>query len=474
MRHYSPLLRDAVRRTELVAVFGQKEFKGYKDRSNLYDGEPAPAPAADVAPPKTDYKSEYQAMPKVEINLDDFFTQETPAEKEANAKASKAAEAKAARLEAQRLKEEEDTAKFEADKAARQSQVTPRKPRRRDANHPSLPLHAFLRLKSRPRPSHLKSHSGRLAPLAWTLLLSCTCMTHRSHAHPFRPPPAQTARLAEEQKAAKAAAAEAKAEEKERMIREKEEARAAKEAEKEAAKAAKAAMKSGGGAAVPAAEAPSLAMPSLPSFGGGMPSFSMPKIEVPNIEVPKIELPDAPSFSMPAATPEAAPSPPPAPPPAPAPKPPPAPKPVAPQVAVSGPEGKSSAQLTKDAETVISNGNSESASLLNAAQAESASVLKAAQSEASALISEANGKASAINSAAGRLVSEANGALGNAKSELGSLERKLAGVDAEIAAKQTELDKTFFLNFGKKGKARRNGGGGGDMRARGVGAGGRQ
>ena len=130
-----------------MAVFGQKEFKGYKDRSNLYN-EPAPPPAADVAPPKTDYQSEYQAMPKVEINLDDFFTKETPAEKEANAKAAKAAEAKAARQEAQRLKEEEDTAKFEADKAALQTQVTRHagrgvQPRRRGQNpshpHPSHP-----------------------------------------------------------------------------------------------------------------------------------------------------------------------------------------------------------------------------------------------------------------------------------------------------------------------------------------------
>ena len=47
---------------------------------------------------------------------------------------------------------------------------------------------------------------------------------------------------------------------------------------------------------------------------------------------------------------------------------------------------------------------------------------------------------------------QVSGVLGEKKSDLGKLERQLATVDAEIASTQTELDKTFFLNFGKKGE----------------------
>ena len=87
-----------VRRPSLLGggLFFEKEFKGYKDRSSVYS-EPA---QLTPPPPKVDVQEKVAEMPKIEINLDDFFDKQTDAEKKAAEKAAAAEKKKAERKEA--------------------------------------------------------------------------------------------------------------------------------------------------------------------------------------------------------------------------------------------------------------------------------------------------------------------------------------------------------------------------------------
>ena len=56
-----------------------------------------------------------------------------------------------------------------------------------------------------------------------------------------------------------------------------------------------------------------------------------------------------------------------------------------------------------------------------------------------------------MNGEANALVSGANSVLGEAKGVQGGISRKISTLTMEQTDAQAELDKTFFLNFGKKG-----------------------
>ena len=68
------------------------------------------------------------------------------------------------------------------------------------------------------------------------------------------------------------------------------------------------------------------------------------------------------------------------------------------------------------------------------------------------MLGEANAKADALNSAASDKVAEVSSVNSAAQKEKAGLERGIADIEQQIAETQATLDKTFFLNFGKKGE----------------------
>lgn len=86
------------------------------------------------------------------------------------------------------------------------------------------------------------------------------------------------------------------------------------------------------------------------------------------------------------------------------------------------------------------------------AKAESQAILRAAESEKASLVSDARAEAKRLTDAADALVSESGSLLSAAQSDLRSFELKLSNLAAEEATTQAELDRTFILNFGKKGE----------------------
>ena len=100
---------------------------------------------------------------------------------------------------------------------------------------------------------------------------------------------------------------------------------------------------------------------------------------------------------------------------------------------------------------MLGTASDESRGLLSGAESEASSLLQSARAEAKGVLGEANAKADALNSAASDKVAEVSSVNSAAQKEKAGLERGIANIESEIAETQATLDKTFFLNFGKKG-----------------------
>jgi len=115
-------------------------------------------------------------------------------------------------------------------------------------------------------------------------------------------------------------------------------------------------------------------------------------------------------------------------------------------------EREAAAKVAECVEAVLSAGASESERILDAAKAEVQSLRQAADSERLSLMSDAKAEAKFLRDAAELLVSECDSQLSAAQSDLQSLEFKLSNLVGEEQTTKAELDRTFFLNFKKKGE----------------------
>ena len=128
MRHDVILLREAALVPNYTAYTTHRilvqhpvaQFKGYKNR-DYSQYESNGAASTELVPEKTDYKAKYESAPKIELNFDDFFAEETPAEKAAAEKAAKAEAANAERKAEADAKEAEAAARLKADTEMRKA-----------------------------------------------------------------------------------------------------------------------------------------------------------------------------------------------------------------------------------------------------------------------------------------------------------------------------------------------------------------
>ena len=114
--------------------------------------------------------------------------------------------------------------------------------------------------------------------------------------------------------------------------------------------------------------------------------------------------------------------------------------------------GKSVEELREDAAQLASAAQRESERLLAAAQSQQEELLRSARAEASSVRDAASARAAGVRSEAHKAVEAAESALRVASSESASAQRELASARASKVATQAELDKTFVLNFGRKGE----------------------